>query len=149
MESDALRVGDDRVLLGDDLFQAWRAGPLQSAEKVRMEFSGLPQPPWHQRLRETLLEGPGPQLFLASLLGLALVGALLYSLLRSVPSSRPALTTAAAGIVSSPQAQDCLRQLAELDDALEQGEVAPDEYHERREVLKADLLQAWASEGSR
>ena len=124
-------------------------GPLQEAEKVQMEFSGLPEPPWHQRLRETLLEGPGLQLFLASLLGLALVGALLYSLLRSVPSSRPALTTAAAGIVSSPQAQDCLRQLAELDDALEQGEVAPDEYHERREVLKADLVQAWASEGSR
>ena len=149
VQSDALRVGDDRVLFGDDLFQAWRAGPLQAAEKVRMEFSGLPEPPWHQRLRETLLEGPGPQLFLASLLGLALVGALLYSLLRSVPSSRPALTTAAAGIVSSPQAQDCLRQLAELDDGLEQGEVAPEDYHDRREALRADLLQAWASEGSR
>ena len=148
VESDALRVGDDRVLLGDDLFQGWRAGPLRAAEKVRMEFSDLPQPPWHEQLGETVLEGPGPQLFLASLLGLALVGALLYSLLRSVPSS-PALTTAASGIVSSPQAQDCLRRLAELDDALEQGEVAPDEYQERREILKADLLQAWASEGSR
>ncbi len=146
VQSDALKASDDRVLLGDDLFQAWRAGPLDAAQKVRMEFSGLPQPPWHERLSNVVLEGSPPQLFLASLLGLALVGALLYSLLRAVPSSSlRAATAPATGASTSPQAENCLRELAELDDALERGELSPDEYNDERAALKADLLQAWAS----
>ena len=150
VQSDTLKASDDRVLLGDDLFQAWRAGPLDAAQKVRMEFSGLPQPPWHERLSDVALEGSAPQLFLASLLGLALVGALLYSLLRAVPSSSlRAATAPATGASTSPQAENCLRELAELDDALERGELSPDEYNDERAALKADLLQAWASEETR
>ena len=143
VQSDILTAGEDRVLLGDELFQAWRAGPLDEAEKVSMEFSGLPQPPWNERVADVVLEGSPPQLFLASLLGLALVGALLYSLLRAVPSST--LRSSSVSASSNPQAEDCLRQLAELDSALERGEVSPDHYHDRREALKTDLLQAWAS----
>ena len=143
VQSDILTAGEDRVLLGDELFQAWRAGPLDEAEKVSMEFSGLPQPPWNERVADVVLEGSPPQLFLASLLGLALVGALLYSLLRAVPSST--LGSSSVSASSNPQAEDCLRQLAELDSALERGEVSQDHYHDRREALKADLLQAWAS----
>ena len=153
VKTDTLEAADDRVMLGDDLFQAWEAGPLVAAQKVRMEFSGLPQPPWYERLGDTVLEGSAPQLFLASLLGLALVGALLYSLFRAVPSGHvPALATPSpmptlTGQSSSPEAETYLRQLAELEDALEQGEMTSEDYHDRREELKADLLQAWASEG--
>ena len=155
VQSDLLRPSEDRVQLGDSLFEAWRAGPLVASQKVRMEFTGLPQPPWHERLADVVLEGAAPQLFLASLLGLALLGALLYSLLRAVPSApRPALTAPSVGAAPNAQppttqSEQCLRQLAELDDALERGEVDPEDYHDRREALKADLLQAWASEGSR
>ncbi len=146
VQSDILMAGEDRVLLGDELFQAWRAGPLDEAEKVSMEFSGLPQPPWNERVADVVLEGSPPQLFLASLLGLALVGALLYSLLRAVPSSTlRSVTAPSVNTSSNPQAEDCLRQLAELDNALERGEVSPDHYNDRREALKTDLLQAWAS----
>ena len=146
VQSDALQAGEDRVVLGDDLFQAWRAGPLDAAAKVHMEFSGLPQPPWHERLSDVVLEGSAPQLFLASLLGLALVGALLYSLLRVVPASRLKPVPLAS---PGQQAEECLRQLAELDDALERGEIDADQHADERAPLKAALLQAWASESSR
>ena len=150
VQSDILKAGEDRVVLGDDLFQSWRSGPLNAADRVRMEFSGLPQPPWHERLSNVVLEGSAPQLFLASLLGLALVGALLYSLLRVVPASRlTAVPLASAGASPGPVAEECLRQLAELDDALERGEMDADQYAHERAPLKAALLQAWASESSK
>ena len=150
VQSDTLSAGENRVTLGDDLLQVWRAGPLDVAEKVRMEFSGLPQPPWHERLGNVLLEGSPPQLFLASLLGLALLAALLYSLLRAVPSSRfqPA-SVPPASTASGPQAEEALRQMAELDDALERSDITPDDYRDQRASLKADLLQAWTSEEPR
>ena len=136
-------------MLGSDLFQAWRAGPLNTAEKVRMEFSGLPEPPWHERLGDTVRKGSGPQLFLTSLLGLALIGALVYSLFRAVPASRlRAVTLTSSGASHGPQAEECLRQLAELDDALERGEIGTDQYADERAPLKAALLRAWASENS-
>ncbi len=147
VQSETLNLGEDRVLLGDDLFQAWRAGPLEAAEKIRMEFSGLPSLPWHDRLLDILLEGSAPHLFLVSLLGLALVGALLYSLRRAVPSAASVPATASAPGNSGQQSEECLRQLAELDDAMDRGEMDPDDYRERREVLRSRLLQAWALEG--
>ena len=150
VQSDTLTAGEDRVVLGDDLFQAWRAGPLDAATRVRMEFSGLPQPPWHERLSGVVLEGSVPQLFLASLLGLALVGALVYSLFRAVPAHRlRAVPLASPGASTGQRAEECLRQLAELDEALERGEIDADEYVGEREPLKAALLEAWASESSR
>ena len=150
VQSDGLIEGDERVLLGDEFFLAWRAEPLEAAEKVRMEFTGLPQPPWHERLADVVLEGSPPQLFLASLLGLVLVGALVYSLLRSVPDrSQYAGTTSTRELPLTQEADEYLRQLAELEDALVRGEINAEDYQGRRASLKADLLRVWVSEGSK
>ena len=145
-QGDGLSLGDP-VQLGDTLYQSRLSVPLDSGDRIELQLTDLPQPSWGTRLGDTLLQGALPQLFLVSVLGAALLGALLYSLLRASRSARqPALAPSGQGASHGPLAEDCLRRLAELDDAWERGEAQPEDYQARREALKAELLQAWATE---
>ena len=66
------------VDLGEASYRVWEGGLLASGDKLSMEFSGLPQPPWYRRLGDTLFQGRYPKLAVLTLLGLVLAGVLVY-----------------------------------------------------------------------
>ena len=134
-------VPTEPTSLGETTYRVWQGGPFPAGAKLAMEFTGLPQPPWYERLGDTLFHGLYPKVVLLTFLGLALGGLMAYGLLRSPGRKIGATAEEQQGSTGPPLDRSLLvGELADLDEAYERSVVPPEEYRAQREALKARLL---------
>ena len=131
-------------------YSVWQAEDMDSGRRLTLEIAGLPQPPALQRLGDTLTDGPYLKVGLPVAVGVALAALLLYALVIRRPvvptTSQGAPGTAATQPVGTPggpeeERRTLVEAIADLDDLSQQGRVPQEDYHRRRQELKARLLR--------
>ena len=131
-------------------YSVWQAEDMDSGRRLTLELTGLPQPPALQRLGDTLTDGPYLKVGLPVAVGIVLAALLLYALAIRRPvvpaTSQGAPGTAATQPVGTPggpeeERRNLVEAIADLDDLSQQGRVPQEDYHRRRQELKARLLR--------
>ena len=137
-------------------YKVWGASQLSQGARLSGEIDNLPQTPLLQRLGDALTDGPYLRVGIPGAVGLVMASLLLYVLVFRQPPKAPATITgpgSTAAILhadgpvvpggSRPQGDErraLVEDIARLDDLFQQGGVAWDDYQQRRQELKAQLL---------
>lgn len=133
----------ESVQRGDTHYQVLEARDLARGSSLNIKIGGLPQPSIGQRLRETLTQGPGLSVGIPVAVALALLALLIYSQMRRRTSRQRALALESIprGGDMPEERRSLLEAIAQLDDQFEGAEIPKDEYEERRQRLKARLIE--------
>ena len=130
-------------------YSVWAASDLAPGAKLRFQIEGLPEPSFGQRLRNALTDGSVFNIAIPAAVGLVLGSLLIYAVVFRQPSSRPRQTV--TGPATQPTSEEHLslvESIARLDETFRRGEIARDDYIDRRQGLKDHLLRlALASDG--
>jgi hypothetical protein len=126
----------ERAVIGDTIFRVWEAHGLTAPSTLSIDFSGLPQPTFWQRVQDGFTEGSHPYIAIPSFLGLGILALLAYALLRRQP--QPTMSSS----------QHLLEEIARLDDLFESQAIEEAHYRQRRADLKQRLAQLMLTQES-
>ncbi len=145
------------------LYRVWGASQLGAGARLDVEISDLPQPSPLRRVGDALTDGPYLKVGIPGVVGLVMAGLLVYVLLLRQPGKAPTVTSdleagvdAALTLSPSPtgrgmsvgqgegresERRALIEAIAQMDDLLQQGKIAREDYQQQRQELKARLLQ--------
>jgi hypothetical protein len=132
------------------VYSVWQAEDMDSGHRLTLEIAGLPQPPAIQRLGDTLTDGPYLKVGLPVAVGIVLAALLLYALairrpiVPATPQGAPGTAaTQPVGTAGGPEEErrTLVEAIADLDNLSQQDRIPPEDYHRRRQELKAQLLR--------
>lgn len=118
-------------------FLSYSRGGLQPGDALMLTLNGRPQRVVDAQGNALLVRDESTELLVGGL-ALLLVAALAVYMVQSWQRPAPRLAGVTAG--------DLLQDIADLDDAYEEGEIEPDDYLARRQKLKSDLITIWNAE---
>ena len=121
----------------------WGASQVLPRTRLNVEIDGLPQPSFLSRTGDALTDGPYLKVGIPAVVGLVLVGLLVYALFLR----RPAGSAPVIGASDESERRALVEAIAGLDDLFQRGEVAQEEYERRRQDLKIRLLQLTPASG--
>ena len=121
------------LILGERDYQLLEATTLEVGAKLALEFTGLPKPSLWQRLQNTVSSANFLSLVIPGAFGISLVALLAYVLLR-----KKGLSATYAGNTSGHA--NIIEAIAHLDNEFDQREIGKQEYLQRRNELKSQVL---------
>ncbi len=124
-------------------YRAWEGRDFQPGQGMVLELTDLPQPGLAARVTTSLADDAFWKLAIPGAVGAVLVFLLLFGAFRA-----PLKTVALGGAnpdglgTDLPRRDALIREIAELDERFQQGEVLQKEYQRQRQGLKSRILEA-------
>ncbi len=136
----------DPVQVEGKSYKVWEENELAAASLVSVEIAGLPQESPLRRLGDALVDGPYLKIGIPGVVGLVLVGLLMYVLVLRKPVGPRAVAVGTGNATPSdesddlaPERRSLVEEIAMLDDLAQRGEITQEDFRWQRQELKDRL----------
>ena len=131
------------VTIQDVVYEVWEGREINPSQGLMLVFIGLPEPGLVDRLEKSLTSAATWHIALPGALGAVLAFLLLFGALKVRNTTQLQLEPGVqTGGESTLGRASLIKEIADLDELFEKGEVPDAEYRERRQCLKANILES-------